>query len=272
MLMGKKKEPLLSLLKTIYPEKSKDELYAGILCGEVIVDGSVIKNPHTPTDILSRVVFKAGKKFVSRGGEKLDYIINNWDVKVKGKVALDAGSSTGGFTDCLLKHGACTVYAVDVGYNQLNFRLRNNPHVEVMERTNIMALSKDNFKILPDFAVMDLSFRSVRKAAYHTLTLLKGGGLICLIKPQFEYFNPQYDFNGIVKTKEEVFGILKSLISDLKNEGVEVLRIDKSPILGRKGNREYFFELSLSKAESNRFAGTGLTAGLESALTRIVLE
>ena len=286
--MGKKKEPLLNFLKYKYPEKSKDQLYARILCGEVLVNGTVIKNPHMPVEVSSSVNFKAYKKFVSRGGEKLDYILKRWNIETKNKVVLDAGSSTGGFTDCLLKYGARIVYAVDVGYNQLDFSLRNDKRVKVMERTNIMALSRDNLQPLPEFGVMDLSFRSIRRAAYHVLTLLNGDGLISLIKPQFEYMHPQFDFNGIVKTKAEVLRILKSLIGDLKDEGVEVLRIGKSPILGRKGNREYFFYLSLAKQQNKQHLEGGQRVGQRGEpeggqkgrlqdqviieLTRIVLE
>jgi len=274
--MGKKKELLLSFLKHKYPEKRKKELYAQILCGEIIVNGCVIKNPHMPVDVLSIIDFRADKKFVSRGGEKLDYILDSWNIETKNKVVLDVGSSTGGFTDCVLKHGARIVYAVDVGYNQLAFSLRNNARVRVMERTKVMELTRDSLKPSPDFAVMDLSFRSVRRAAYHVLTLLDGGRLISLIKPQFEYIHPQFDFDGVVRSKGEILRILKSLIKDLKQEGVEVLRIGKSPILGRKGNREYFFYLSLTRKEGKQHPIDELKAKLQDQvmndLTRIVLE
>lgn len=274
--MGKKKELLLSFLIHKYPEKRKKELYAQILCGEVIVNGCVIKNPHMPVDVLSIIDFRADKKFVSRGGEKLDYILDSWNIETKNKVVLDVGSSTGGFTDCVLKHGARIVYAVDVGYNQLAFSLRNNARVRVMERTKVMELTRDSLKPSPDFAVMDLSFRSIRRAAYHVLTLLDGGRLISLIKPQFEYIHPQIDFDGVVRSKGEILRILKSLIKDLKQEGVEVLRIGKSPILGRKGNHEYFFYLSLTRKEGKQLPIDELKAKLQDQvindLTRIVLE
>lgn len=273
--MSKKKVPLLTFLKNRYPKKEKEKLYAHILCGEVAVNGSVVRDPHMPVDISSTVILKKDKQFVSRGGEKLDYVLDTWDIDVYDKVVLDAGSSTGGFTDCVLKHGASIVYAVDVGYNQLAFSLRTDPRVKVMERTNIMTLSEDDLKPSPELAVMDLSFRSIRRAAYHVLTLLNGRYLVSLIKPQFEYRNHQFNFDGIVKTKGEVLKILTSLIKDLKSEGINVLRIDKSPILGRKGNREYFFYLSLAKENNQPLENTNnkkLPEQLLKELTRIVLE
>ncbi len=244
--MSERKKPLLLFLEHKYPEVEKKELYSKILCGEILVNGDIVNNPHEPVSCSSSVVFRVKKNFVSRGGEKLEYILNTWKIDVAGRTILDAGASAGGFTDCLLKHGTLKVYAVDVGYNQLSFKLRRDPRVAVMERINIMSLKRENFNPLPDSAVMDLSFRSVRKAAFHVLNLVKDENIISLIKPQFELFNPDIGFNGVVKSREKVFAILKRLIGDLSDEGVYVRDIGKSPISGRKGNREYFFKLSLN--------------------------
>ncbi|NOY07912.1 MAG: TlyA family RNA methyltransferase [Spirochaetes bacterium] len=248
--MSERKKPLLLFLKHKYPEIEKKELYSKILCGEILINGDIVNNPHEHVSCSSSVVFKVKKNFVSRGGEKLEYILHAWKIDVTGETILDAGASTGGFTDCLLKHGALKVYAVDVGYNQLSFKLRKDSRVAVMERVNIMSLKREDFNPLPDSAVMDLSFRSVRKAAFHVLNLVKGKYIISLIKPQFELLNPDIGFNGVVKSREEVFAILKRLIKNLFGEGVYVHDIGKSPIPGRKGNREYFFKLSLNSGST----------------------
>jgi 23S rRNA (cytidine1920-2'-O)/16S rRNA (cytidine1409-2'-O)-methyltransferase len=241
--MGQEKKPkllpLLALLEKRFPHISKKEQYARVLCGEVIVKGECIRDPSRKVSHDSTIAFRT-RRFVSRGGEKLQASLDRWNPGVKGKIILDAGSSTGGFTDCLLQNGAECVYAVDVGYNQLDFTLRQNPAVTVYERTNIMSLHK--LDPPPHGAVADLSFRSVRKAASHILSLTVKKWLIALIKPQFELANTaDSDFDGVITDNGLLTDILSSVIDDLWHEKAYVTDIMPSPITGRRGNREFLF-------------------------------
>ena len=231
---------LSELLALRYPGITRKEIFARILCGEVFVNGEKIREPRTPVGKESIVDFKSGKTFVSRGGEKLDSILNSWQVEVKDLVFIDAGASTGGFVDCLLKRGARQVYTIDVGYNQLDFRLRQDKRVVVFERTNVMSVDREMFTPIPDAAVADLSFRSIRTIASHILSIVSKGWLIALIKPQFEWKKPDKSFRGIVDESKH-FAILSRLIEDLWVEGAYITKLAASPIRGRKGNLEYFF-------------------------------
>jgi 23S rRNA (cytidine1920-2'-O)/16S rRNA (cytidine1409-2'-O)-methyltransferase len=244
MTFGKKPKsiPLLSLLKERFPESSKKEQYARVLCGEVLIEGECIRDPAQRVPADSTIEFRT-QRFVSRGGDKLQAALNRWDLKIKGKIILDAGSSAGGFTDCLLQHGAGYVYAVDVGYNQLDYKLRHNSAVAVYERTNIMSLH--TLDPPPHGAVADLSFRSVRKAASHILSLTVEKWLIALIKPQFEIpKGAEPNFNGVITENKVLAGVLSSVIDDLWKEKAYVTDLMQSPITGRRGNREYLFYIN----------------------------
>ena len=232
-----KKVPLLTLLKKNYPGYSSDKLYSHILCGEVIADGGVIKNPKElfPEDT---PVVLADKKFVSRGGFKLEKALEHWSIDVKGKVVLDAGSSTGGFTDCL-QHGASLVHAVDSGSNQLDFKLRQNPAVLVREKTNIMDVAPGDLEPQPDLAVCDLSFRSIVHAASHILALTREKKLIALVKPQFEERGLVPGFDGVIRKEEDVRRVLAETERLLAEDNSYIKDMIESPILGTKGNREF---------------------------------
>jgi len=260
-----KKESLLSLLQTKYTDKTKDELVAHILCGEVRVNGERCLDPKTLMDNDSSIEIGESRRFVSRAGEKLDALLDEWKMDISGKVFIDAGCSTGGFTDCLLQRGAKYVYAVDVGVNQLDYSLRRNSRVGVKEKTNIVRLVAADLHLKPDAAVMDLSFRSVRGAAAHILPLLKEKWIVALIKPQFEWRNPPADFNGVVKERKHFLSILFSLIEDLHRERVYVNDITLSTLKGRKGNNEFFFLLT-PKQDA---AADEITRLVEAALRRL---
>ena len=233
-----KKVSLLTLLKKIYPEYSSDKLYSHILCGEVIVDGGVIKNPKELFPENTPVVL-TDKKFVSRGGFKLEKALESWHIDVKGKVVLDAGSSTGGFTDCLLQHGAACVHAVDSGCNQLDYKLRQNPAVLVREKTNIMDVVPGDLEPQPHLAVCDLSFRSIVKAASHILSLTSGKKLIALVKPQFEERGLVAGFDGVIRRAEDLRRVLAETARLLAEDSSYIADIIESPIQGTKGNREF---------------------------------
>jgi 23S rRNA (cytidine1920-2'-O)/16S rRNA (cytidine1409-2'-O)-methyltransferase len=240
--VSEKKIPLIDLLCMSFPDTSRKDLFARVLCGEVYVNNEKICNAKRLVGMSSHIEFRY-KDYVSRGGIKLAHVLNKWNIEVKNNVFIDAGCSMGGFTDCLLKHGAGIVYAVDVGYNQLAYSLRNDHRVRVYERTNIMDIQKHSLDPAPDAAVCDLSFRSIRRAASHILYLVSRNLLIALVKPQFEWENPQPGFSGVIENKDTLLLICKNLVRDLYSEGVSVSDVEFSPIRGTKGNRELFFLL-----------------------------
>lgn len=237
------KIPLLELLLRLFPDKDRRELHALVLRGRVEVDGSPVLKPGIMVPGDSRVSLMPPRRFVSRGGEKLARALECFEMSPRGMTVLDAGSSTGGFTDCLLKNGAVRVYSVDVGWGALDYGLRKDARVVVMERTNVMTLTPADFSPRPDIAVADLSFRSLRKAARHILDLTVEGRGIFLAKPQFEWENPPPEFKGVVEGEAELRGILTGLIKSLEREGVHTAKGVPSPITGRRGNREFLLLL-----------------------------
>ncbi|MFP4372701.1 MAG: TlyA family RNA methyltransferase [Spirochaetaceae bacterium] len=230
------KRPLLSLLQRIYPDEEKDELFARVLCGEVVVDGERVRDPKRPTAPTAEIEL-AGRRFVSRGGEKLEAALSAWDIDVEGKVFLDAGASTGGFTDCLLQRGAERVHAVDVGFNQLAYSLRRDGRVIVHESTNITEVAL--LDPPADAAVCDLSFRSLSGVSGRLLALSRERWFIALVKPQFEWKDPPPSFDGVVRRREDALAILADTFRRLAAEGAHARRLLASPIRGRRGNDEF---------------------------------
>ena len=231
------KLPLLQLLCRRFPELSKDELYARLLCGEVSVDGAMERDPKAPFHPDADISFLA-RHYVSRGGEKLESAFLHMNFPVSGKIFIDAGSSTGGFTHFLLLKGARNVHAVDVGYNQLDYRLRSDPRVLVHERTNILSLTE--LAPQPQAAVGDLSFRSLRGAVGHILSLTGEGWGVFLLKPQFELDARYHEFNGIVSDVSILKKTVEQTLFALAEEAVLTEKICAAGIKGRKGNQEYF--------------------------------
>ena len=247
-----RKITLRRLLSEQYPRWGGGEILAHVLCGEVYVDGERVTDINAVVSDNAVAEFRLQHRFVSRGGDKLNAILEEWGLDVRGRVFLDAGASTGGFTDCLLQRGAAFVYCVDVGYNVLDYRLRVDPRTEVLERTNIMDIDGDSFRNrTPDAAVMDLSFRSIRGAAEHLLKMTVQKWAVALVKPQFEWMDPPGTFRGIVHDRKQQSSILKRLRNDLASEGVYVNRAGHSALRGRKGNHEYFFLLEQSHRLKN---------------------
>lgn len=230
------KRPLLSLLQAIYPDEKKDELFARVLCGEVMVDGERVKDPKRPVAPTAELAL-AGRGFVSRGGEKLDAALAAWDIPVEGKVFLDAGASTGGFTDCLLQRGAARVHAVDVGFNQLAYSLRRDDRVIVHESTNITEVGR--LDPPADAAVCDLSFRSLSGVSGSLLALTREHWFVALVKPQFEWKEPPASFDGVVRRREDALAILADTLERIAAEGAHARRLIESPIRGRRGNHEF---------------------------------
>ncbi len=231
-----KRLPLLDLLCREYPDDERERLFALIMCRKVIVDGGRIANPKELVRVDAQITL-ADEQFVSRGGKKLEHALSCWKIDVEGKSFIDAGASTGGFSHCLISHGAKRVYSVDVGYNQLSYQLRTDSRIVVMEQTNIMHVN--DLDPQPDAAVADLSFRSISGAASHILGQTKERWLIALIKPQFELQQDDPTFDGVIKDDSVISLVLLRVFSQLQEEGIFISKFIASPILGTKGNREY---------------------------------
>ncbi len=242
-----KTSSLLDLLCTRDCLLSRQEHFARILCGEIFVEGECVRNPQQPVAPGASVEYRPRRRYVSRGGEKLAGVLDRWQISVRGLSFIDAGASTGGFSDSLLQRGASRVIAIEAGGNQLDYRLRSDPRVHVLENTNIMDVQILPFE--PEAAVADLSLRSLRKAAWHILNLVSDKWLIALVKPQYEWQGPPADFDGVVTGRPALPGILKELLQDLQREGAFVSRIAASQLPGKKGNREFFCLLTAVRPE-----------------------
>lgn len=237
---------LLHILRDRYPEIEEKKLFAHIMCGEVICNGGRIKNPKekVKADSIIRI---EGLKYVSRGGFKLESGLDSFNYNVGDSIVIDAGCSTGGFTDCLLQRGAKKVFAIDVGSNQLAWSLVNDPRVVPMEKTNIMSI--ETLEPKPDFAVADLSFRSVLGPARKLFSLISGNEILVLVKPQFEWEEPDEDFDGVIREGETIISICVNLIAKLSLDGIYVKNLTLSKTRGRKGNRELLFLLTQNRED-----------------------
>lgn len=231
-----KKFSLFEILKKKYPLVPPEKLYSSVMCGEVRAAGEKVRDPKRLYPADTDISFSE-KKYVSRGGFKLEKALDLWKIEVKDKIVLDAGASTGGFTDCLLKRGAALVHAVDSGYNQLDFSLRKDFRVVSHEKTNIMDLS--SLSPSADIAVADLSFRSIAGAASKILSLTKEKFLIALIKPQFEERGTVKNFDGVIRSSEDLKKVLFETVKLLRDEKSFIKDIAESPFPGTKGNREF---------------------------------
>jgi 23S rRNA (cytidine1920-2'-O)/16S rRNA (cytidine1409-2'-O)-methyltransferase len=241
---------LIELLKARFPSRDEKELFSEVLRGGVHVGGEKVTKPGTLVSIEAPISIRERPRWVSRGGEKLAAALDAWSIDCAETTWIDGGCSTGGFTDCLLQRGASLVYAVDVGLNLLDARIRADPRVRAMEGTNIMTVGAADLDPQPDWAAADLSFRSLRRAAAHLLSLTLRSRGIFLVKPQFEYRNPPPDFKGVVRERGALHDILSELVDGLAGEGVGVEKALASPILGRKGNREFLFLLRAGPVDS----------------------
>ena len=258
--MKVRKVALLQALGRQFDEFTKDQLTAFIVCRNVLVDGVLATDPRLLVDPNACFSFTFDA-YVSRGGYKLEHALDTFGLDVHNLVMLDAGASTGGFTDCLLKRGATLVHSVDVGYNQLDWRLRIDERVVVHEKQNIMTL--DSLEPECNAAVCDLSFRSIAGAARHILSLCKDGWLVSLIKPQFEVPKGLVNFNGVVQDRSVLVKVMRNVYDLLARDGVGMHRLAKSPITGHKGNTEF---LSLLKMQPG-LSKDEMTAQLEELLS-----
>lgn len=218
---------------------SREKAQALILAGQVMVDGRRAEKPGQTADPESRVEVLHPMRYVSRGGLKLEAALEHFHIAVDGRVCLDIGSSTGGFTDCLLQHGAARVYAVDVGTGQLDWKLRNDPRVIVREQANARYLTASEFLERMDLAVFDVSFISVTMILRAAVPILKPDGeMVILVKPQFELERRQVGKGGIVREPE-----LHNLACRRVEDAVRALGFESdiipSPVTGAEGNQEF---------------------------------
>lgn len=213
-----------------------------IMEGKVIVDGVVVTKPGTLIKEDSILQIKGDEiPYVSRGGLKLESAIKHFGVSVKDKVAMDVGSSTGGFTDCLLQNGVKRVYCIDVGFGQLDWRLRQDPRVVLFERTNVRYLERQRIPDEIDISTIDVSFISLLKVVPKVLEFLKTGGeILALIKPQFEVGKGEVGKGGIVRDEKKRIEAVNRVKDGLETFGLKTIGIMESPIPGQKGNIEYF--------------------------------
>lgn len=237
---------------------SREKARAAVMAGLVFVDGLRADKPGT-TVPLDAVLEVRGNPvpYVSRGGLKLEKAVKVFEIDLNGRVVLDVGASTGGFTDCALKHGARLVYAVDVGYGQLDWKLRNDPRVVVLERTNIRYLNKEQLPVTPDFITIDVSFISLTKVLPRIgeLTTPAATG-VSLVKPQFEAGRDKVGKKGVVRDPEVQLTVLNNITEFIKLQGWSVRGVDYSPVTGPEGNIEFlvFFDKSGQKeSHSNLF-------------------
>lgn len=242
--MSKERLDVLLVKKNIFA--TREQAQRAIMAGEIIVDNTKITKSGTKVNN-DAVIKHTGKTlpYVSRGGLKLKKAIETFSIDFYNKVVLDVGASTGGFTDCALKHGASKVYSVDVGYGQLAWSLRNDPRVVVMERTNARELKPDMFNEKLDIITMDVSFISVTKILPQFSGLIKENGLIItLIKPQFEAGKENVGKKGVVKDPKIHVAVIKNIIKEAEKSGLYAVKLDYSPIKGPEGNIEFLLLLN----------------------------
>ncbi|MBI4488734.1 MAG: TlyA family RNA methyltransferase [Deltaproteobacteria bacterium] len=242
--MGKR-ERLDKLLVERGLVASREEGRSRILAGEVLVNDRPIAKAGSliAPDALIRLKGKP-LLYVSRGGTKLEKALGEFRIEVIDRIVLDVGASTGGFTDCLLTYGARRVYAVDVGYGQLAWKLRKDPRVVVLEKRNIRYLRPEELPEPPELAVIDVSFISLRLVLLPVMRLLAPRGeILALIKPQFEVGKGKVEKGGVVRCHEEHLRVIEEVKEAATVTGLEVMGVTESPLLGPKGNREFFIYL-----------------------------
>lgn len=221
-------------------QESRQKAQATIMSGQVFVDGQRVDKPGAPVAEDAEIEVKGGLRYVSRGGLKLEKAMALWPVHLEDAVCMDIGASTGGFTDCMLQNGAAKVYAVDVGYGQLAWKLRSDPRVVCLERTNARYLSHEQIPEEPDFSSVDVSFISLKLILPAIAGVLRDGGqVVCLIKPQFEAGKEKVGKKGVVRDPAVHREVLEHFLEYAKENNFTVIDITYSPIRGPEGNIEY---------------------------------
>jgi 23S rRNA (cytidine1920-2'-O)/16S rRNA (cytidine1409-2'-O)-methyltransferase len=243
--MGKSKHRLDVILVERGLAGSRERAKSMIMAGKVLVDDFPVDKAGTLIEKNARVQLRGEDiAFVSRGGIKLEQALKDFNLDVSGMICLDVGASTGGFTDCLLMHGAKKVFAVDVGYGQLAWKLRQDSRVIAIERTNIRSMKTGTLPSPVDLATIDVSFISLKIVVPSVSKFLKkGGSVLALIKPQFEVGKNKVGKGGVVKDPNLHQEVMDQLVIFFEQLGLKSCGIHPSPILGPKGNREFFILL-----------------------------
>jgi 23S rRNA (cytidine1920-2'-O)/16S rRNA (cytidine1409-2'-O)-methyltransferase len=253
-----KKERFDKLLVEKGVVQSRERARALIMAGKVTVEGNRIDKPGIQINVDAQLQFQKGdSSYVSRGGKKMEGALKVFSIDPTLMVVMDVGASTGGFTDCILQKGAKKVYAVDVGYGQLAWKLQKDPRVVNLERRNIRYLHRGEVQEEMDLILIDTSFISIEKFLPHLLGFLKeGGAILCLIKPQFEVEKGAVGKGGVVRDKA-LHGKVIERVSDFsRGLGLKVLGITESPLLGPKGNKEFFIYLKKENEKDGQNQGT----------------
>ena len=239
-----KRERIDKLLVERGLAESRTKAQAMVMAGVVLVDEQRVEKPSQQIDPGSTIRIKGGddptSRYVGRGGLKLEAALREFQIDVAGWTCLDVGASTGGFTDCLLQHGAAHVVAIDVGHNQIDWRLRNDARVEVREGVNARYLQPEDFETKFDLAVMDVSFISATKVIPAIVPLLReGGAIVTLIKPQFEVGRGEVGGGGVVRDAAKRARVVEEVNLAARALGLAVVNVMESPLPGAEGNVEY---------------------------------
>ncbi len=233
---------------------SREKAKAVIMAGEVYVDNQKEDKAGSMFEDTARIEVRGNTlPYVSRGGLKLEKAMTHFQVTLQDKICLDVGASTGGFTDCMLQNGAKKVYAIDVGHGQLAWKLRNDPRVVCMEKTNIRYVLPEHVGEEADFASIDVSFISLTKVLIPVRDLLgEQGEIVCLIKPQFEAGREKVGKKGVVRDPAVHLEVIEKVIAYARSIGFAVLGLEFSPIKGPEGNIEYLLHLQKNGSETGQ--------------------
>jgi len=244
--MEKKRLDILLYEKALVESREKGKAF--IMEGKVFVNNVKITKAGTRFTEKDSIEIRGLQKYVSRGGLKLEHAVKKFSINIKDKICMDIGASTGGFTDCLLQNGAAKVYAVDVGYGQLHWKLRNNNRVIVLERENFRTMEREKIPDIIHLSVIDVSFISLKLIVPKALEFLhEKGEIVALIKPQFEAGKKHVGKGGIVKDSEIHKQVINSLSSFFSQIGLQIVNITESPLLGQKGNKEFLIYMYMLK-------------------------
>ena len=262
----KKRLDMMLVERALAPSREKAKAY--IMAGQVYVDGQKEDKAGSMFTETVKVEVRGNTlPYVSRGGLKLEKAMNEFDVSLEGKVCMDVGASTGGFTDCMLQNGGVKVYSIDVGYGQLDWKLRNDPRVVCMEKTNIRYVVPEDIQEKPAFSSIDVSFISLEQVGNAVLTLLAPQAwLVWLVKPQFEAGRSAVGKKGVVRDPDVHLEVLENFLTHAKDSGFTVLDITFSPIRGPEGNIEYLGYLESGDWVEKTFDLQGLVEQSHAAL------
>ena len=249
-------------------QESRQKAQATIMSGLVFVNGQRVDKPGTAIPNDAKIEIRGNTlKYVSRGGLKLEKAMAEFPIELNGCICGDIGASTGGFTDCMLQNGASKVYSVDVGYGQLAWKLREDPRVVCMERTNARYLTHEQIPDELDFASIDVSFISLKLVLPVIRSLLKPTGeVLCLIKPQFEAGKDKVGKKGVVRELSTHIEVLENFLALAESLGFTVENLTYSPVKGPEGNIEFLGHLCMQPVEPKQFTAAGVAQDAHEAL------